>query len=179
LDTDRRGVATGRFVYGKSYLARANAVPVDPVELKLANRVYETRALKGVFGAIRDTSPDYWGRRIIEKYAGLGALSELDYLLHSPDDRAGALAFAPGALVTQPIAYVDRAPASSYTGMDGGGVIISWNASGEMMKPARRETSHFARSSTVDQSAAAEKRMDGSGISPTARPVVPGTAGSV
>ena len=93
LDADRHGVATGRFVYGKSYLARANAVPVDPVELKLANRVYETRALRGVFGAIRDASPDYWGRRVIEKYAGLGALSELDYLLHSPDDRAGALAF--------------------------------------------------------------------------------------
>jgi serine/threonine-protein kinase HipA len=93
FDVDRHGVATGRFVYGKSYLARANAVPVDPLELKLAERVYETRSLKGVFGAIRDASPDYWGRRVIEKYAGLGALCELDYLLHSPDDRAGALAF--------------------------------------------------------------------------------------
>jgi len=93
LDVDRHGVATGRFVYGKSYLARTNAVPVDPVELKLTERVYETRALKGVFGAVRDASPDYWGRRVIEKCSGLGALSELDYLLHSPDDRAGALAF--------------------------------------------------------------------------------------
>ena len=27
---DRHGVATGRFVYGKSYLARENAVPIDP-----------------------------------------------------------------------------------------------------------------------------------------------------
>jgi serine/threonine-protein kinase HipA len=93
LNIDRHGVAVGRFVYGKSYLARANAVPVDPVELKLAERVYETRALRGVFGAIRDASPDYWGRRVIEKYSSSGALSELDYLLHSPDDRAGALAF--------------------------------------------------------------------------------------
>jgi serine/threonine-protein kinase HipA len=92
LDVDRHGVATGRFVYGKSYLERANAVAVDPVELKLTERVYETRGLKGVFGAIRDASPDYWGRRIIERYAGLSSLSELDYLLHSPDDRAGALA---------------------------------------------------------------------------------------
>jgi serine/threonine-protein kinase HipA len=93
LDLDRHGIPTGRFVYGKSYLARANAVPLDPVELKLADRVYETRALRGVFGAIRDASPDYWGRRVIERYAGLGLPSELDYLLHSPDDRAGALAF--------------------------------------------------------------------------------------
>lgn len=36
LDTDRHGVATGRFVYGKSYLARNNAVPIDPIQLKLA-----------------------------------------------------------------------------------------------------------------------------------------------
>ena len=93
LGVDRHDVATGRLVYGKSYLARANAVPIDPVELKLAERVYETRLLRGVFGAIRDASPDYWGRRVIERYAGLSALSELDYLLHSPDDRAGALAF--------------------------------------------------------------------------------------
>ena len=30
---------------------------------------------------------------MVEKYAGLGELGELDYLLHSPDDRAGALGF--------------------------------------------------------------------------------------
>ncbi|CAN5229909.1 HipA domain-containing protein [soil metagenome] len=93
LATDRRGLPTGRFVYGKSYLARANAVPIDPVELKLGTRTYETRQLKGVFGALRDASPDHWGRRIIEKYAGVPQLGELDCVLYSPDDRAGALGF--------------------------------------------------------------------------------------
>jgi serine/threonine-protein kinase HipA len=68
-------------------------VPVDPLELKLTDRVTETRQLKGVFGALRDASPDYWGRRVIEKFSGLPQLGELDYLLHSPDDRAGALGF--------------------------------------------------------------------------------------
>ncbi len=29
---DRHGVAQGRFVYGKSYLARNNAVPIDPID---------------------------------------------------------------------------------------------------------------------------------------------------
>ncbi|MBI1732698.1 MAG: HipA domain-containing protein [Gammaproteobacteria bacterium] len=97
LDTDRHGAATGRFVYGKSYLARNNAVPIDPIELKLAPTTYETRLLKGVFGALRDASPDYWGRRVIEKHVRTARLGEIDYLLYSPDDRAGALGFGRGS----------------------------------------------------------------------------------
>lgn len=46
-----------------------------------------------MFGALRDASPDYWGRRIIEHHFGSSAPDEIDYLLHSPDDRAGALGF--------------------------------------------------------------------------------------
>ena len=34
--TERGGISTGRFVYGKTYLARSDAVPLDPIELKLA-----------------------------------------------------------------------------------------------------------------------------------------------
>lgn len=86
----------GRFVYGRSYLARPDAVEVDPVELRLAPRAYETASNQGVFGALRDSGPDWWGRRIIERHAGKLPLSELDYLLLSPDDRAGALAFGLG-----------------------------------------------------------------------------------
>jgi serine/threonine-protein kinase HipA len=97
VETDRRGVATGRFVYGKSYLTRSNAVPIDPIELKLAPSTYETRLLNGIFGVLRDASPDYWGRRVIEKHAGKAQLGEIDYLLRSPDDRAGALGFGIGA----------------------------------------------------------------------------------
>jgi Uncharacterized protein related to capsule biosynthesis enzymes len=93
LSTDRNAVPTGRFVYGKSYLERKDAVPLDPVELTLQKETFRTAALKGVFGALRDASPDYWGRRVIEKHAGKPQLSELDYLLESPDDRAGALGF--------------------------------------------------------------------------------------
>ena len=93
LTKDRRGNALGRFVYGKSYLARGNAVAVDPIELKLWGDTYETARLNGVFGALRDAGPDYWGRRVIEKHAGAAQLGELDYLLNSADDRAGALGF--------------------------------------------------------------------------------------
>ena len=93
MQTDRTGTAIGRFVYGRSYLSRPDAVEFDPIELKLSTKTYETAALRGVFGALRDAGPDYWGRRVIEKHAGKAELSELDYLLHSADDRAGALGF--------------------------------------------------------------------------------------
>jgi serine/threonine-protein kinase HipA len=68
-------------------------VDIDPVELKLAEDTYETIQMNGVFGALRDAGPDFWGRRIIEKRSGIPKLSEIDYLLESPDDRAGALCF--------------------------------------------------------------------------------------
>lgn len=87
LATD--GTSVGRFVYGINYRERPDAVEFDPVELKLAPRTYETA--KGVFGALRDAGPDRWGRQIIERRVGRTQLSEIDYLLKSPDDRAGAL----------------------------------------------------------------------------------------
>ncbi|MBN8508199.1 MAG: type II toxin-antitoxin system HipA family toxin [Burkholderiales bacterium] len=93
LSVDRRGVPEGRFVYGRSYLERPNAVALDPVELKLAPRNYATASMGGVFGALRDASPDYWGRRVIQRHLGKVQPSEMDYLLYSPDDRAGALGF--------------------------------------------------------------------------------------
>ncbi len=93
LATHRHGVAEGRFVYGRSYLARANAVALDPIELKLTTRTYNTVAFSGLFGALRDASPDYWGRLVIQRHLRQASPSEMDYLLHSPDDRAGALGF--------------------------------------------------------------------------------------
>jgi serine/threonine-protein kinase HipA len=93
LSTNRRGVAEGEFVYGRSYLERGDAVPLDPVELRLGARSCRTIALNGVFGALRDASPDFWGRRVIQRHLGIAQPTELDYLLFSPDDRAGALGF--------------------------------------------------------------------------------------
>ena len=93
LGATRKGDPFGRFVYGRSYLENPKAVAIDPVELKLTGATYETVQLNGVFGALRDAGPDFWGRRLIEKRAGKPLLGELDYLLESPDDRAGALGF--------------------------------------------------------------------------------------
>jgi serine/threonine-protein kinase HipA len=108
LAPDRRGVPEGRFVYGRSYLERPDAVPLDPVELKLAPRVYANASLGGVFGAIRDASPDYWGRRVIERHLGRARPAEMDYLLHSPDDRAGALGFGLNAMPPAPRRIFNR-----------------------------------------------------------------------
>ncbi|MGD0427119.1 MAG: HipA domain-containing protein [Candidatus Acidiferrales bacterium] len=93
LDQTGSGTPLGRFVYGQSYLQNREAVAIDPIELKLSNTTYRTVHLKGVFGALRDAGPDYWGRRVIEKHAGKTVLGEMDYLLDSPDDHAGALGF--------------------------------------------------------------------------------------
>ncbi|MDE0083798.1 MAG: HipA domain-containing protein [Gammaproteobacteria bacterium] len=92
----------GQFVYGRSYRERGDAVELDPVELRLSGRVYETARIQGFFGAIRDAMPDYWGRCVIDRNAGSGGLSEFDYLLQGPDDRAGALGF--GLDVAPPLA---------------------------------------------------------------------------
>ena len=83
----------GRFVYGKSYLSNANALPLDPLQLKLADRTYETVNLQGFFGPLRDAMPDDWGRYVIDRQHG--EQSELTgYLLLSRGDHIGNLAFS-------------------------------------------------------------------------------------
>ena len=96
LTVNRIGVPLGKFVYGKTYLSRPEAVPLDPLELTLSGKVYQTTALNGVFGAIRDAGPDHWGRLIIERNLARPNVDEISYLLESPDDRAGALGFGLG-----------------------------------------------------------------------------------
>jgi len=92
----RDGALLGELVYGRSYLQRKDAVELDPVELRLTGRKYETARMSGFFGAIRDSMPDYWGRRVIEKRSGHTRLDEFDYLMQGADDRAGALGFGFG-----------------------------------------------------------------------------------
>ncbi len=87
------GVPVGRLVYGRSYRENAGAVPLDPFDLPIVPRTFATARMRGIFGALRDASPDSWGRSVIEKQLNRTDLSEIDYLLHSPEDRAGALSF--------------------------------------------------------------------------------------
>jgi len=108
MDRTRQGQPLGKFIYGRRYRENPAAVPIDPIELKIAQTTYETQSLKGLFGALRDASPDYWGRRVIERHTKAAALSELDYLLHSPDDRAGALGFGLNPEPPAPLRHYNR-----------------------------------------------------------------------
>ncbi|MDR0781795.1 MAG: HipA domain-containing protein [Pseudomonadales bacterium] len=89
------GTHVGRFRYGDRYLARAEAVALDPFRLPLSSEIFEFTQLKGIPGAVRDCAPDAWGRRVIEHKLERGPadLHEIDYLLHGPQDGAGYLSF--------------------------------------------------------------------------------------
>lgn len=106
---ERAGVALGVFVYSPAYLERSDAVPLDPFELPLREGRFETVKLSGIFGSVRDASPDAWGRRIIERYLNRTDLSEVEYLLHSPEDRVGALSFGRGKSPPPPAARFNKA----------------------------------------------------------------------
>ncbi|MDX2207691.1 MAG: type II toxin-antitoxin system HipA family toxin [Gemmatimonadales bacterium] len=90
----------GGFAYGRSYLRRPSAVPIDPITLPLQRGDFpDTTQHRGLYGALRDASPDAWGRRVIEYALGVNEeLSEMAYLLAAGNDRPGALAFGPTSL---------------------------------------------------------------------------------
>lgn len=85
----------GRFAYGRRYVERPNALAVDPVTLPLGPPPRETTANGGVYGAFRDSAPDYWGRLVIAMEMGAPpeAVSEVDYLLAASAARTGNLDF--------------------------------------------------------------------------------------
>lgn len=89
----RREGGTWFFRYGRRYLRRAEALPLDPARLPLADMEFADRTL---FSALRDAAPDRWGRKVLGVMAGRapGALDEFEILtaIHHPQ-RMGALAF--------------------------------------------------------------------------------------
>ncbi|RTL85963.1 MAG: type II toxin-antitoxin system HipA family toxin [Hyphomicrobiales bacterium] len=105
------------FNYGRSFLARKNAVPLYEPELPLRAGVLPLLNGLRMPSCIRDAAPDAWGRRVIlnrrlgAKGPGIdvASLDEFTYLLESGSDRIGALDFQ-----TSATRYVAReaAPAS-------------------------------------------------------------------
>lgn len=85
----------GRFAYGRRYLERPKALPVDPVALPLGATPKDVVINGGLYGAFRDASPDYWGRLVLaaELKVAPEALSEMDYLLQANASRVGNLDF--------------------------------------------------------------------------------------
>jgi serine/threonine-protein kinase HipA len=89
------------FNYGRSYLARRNAISLYEPELPLKSGTLPL--LNGLWmpNCIRDAAPDAWGRRVIinrrlgvrGKEIDVAELDELTYLLESGSDRTGAIDF--------------------------------------------------------------------------------------
>lgn len=89
------------FTYGRSYLARDDAIALYEPELPLRRgRIDPLRGLR-MASAIRDAGPDAWGQRVIlarrsrhlNDSSDTGSIDQLSYLLESGSDRVGALDF--------------------------------------------------------------------------------------
>lgn len=90
------------FRYGKSYLARSDAMPLSIPGRPLGDLTGNPCVLDGeLSGALRDAAPDAWGRRLIQREIARkmdrsaqrieGELGEIDYLLGAGPERIGAL----------------------------------------------------------------------------------------
>ena len=99
------------FNYGRSYLARLDAISLYAPELPLQPGSLSLIPGLNMPSCLRDASPDVWGRRVLihQKLGVKGTdaaqfeLDELTYLLESGSDRIGALDFQ-----TSPTQYVPR-----------------------------------------------------------------------
>lgn len=83
----------GKFTYGQSYLAREEAIPIDPVSLPLRKGGQTFTDLGGYPGAILDAGPDVWGKRVMDRLKGQQPYP-LGYLLLNDPGRAGCLSFS-------------------------------------------------------------------------------------
>ncbi len=102
----RRGRLSGSFTYDESYLSRPGAFALDPsLPLRSARHFFAQLP-----GALRDASPDRWGRHLISRDRTLEmatagtpprTLDDVDYLLGVHDStRQGALRFSePGSCI--------------------------------------------------------------------------------
>ena len=104
------------FNYGRSYLARKDAIPIYEPELPLTPGTLPLLNGLAMPNSIRDCAPDAWGRRVIinRKFGqrggalDTGELNEIAYLLESGSDRVGALDFQ-----LSPSAYTPRESAAA------------------------------------------------------------------
>ncbi|HLM84717.1 MAG TPA: HipA domain-containing protein, partial [Solirubrobacteraceae bacterium] len=128
------------FNYGRTYLARDDAVALYLPELPLqAGRIAPLPGLT-IAGCIADATPDAWGQRVILRHmVGEGAdgfdpasLGPLTYLLQSASDRIGALDFQ-----LSPDEYVSRDESSAPLG--------------ELMQAAQRVEEGLPFSPALDQ----------------------------
>ena len=98
----QKGRERASFEYDSSWLENPRRFSLDPA-LALKQQQFQTDAGKALFGAIGDSAPDRWGRKLMQRAERLRAkkegqtqrtLMETDYLLRVDDQaRLGALRF--------------------------------------------------------------------------------------
>ena len=97
-----RGGETITFEYADAWLANDRRFSIDP-GLRLGRGVFPPAQRQAIFGALGDSAPDTWGRRLMQRAErrraeregrAVRTLSEADYLLGVTDEtRLGALRF--------------------------------------------------------------------------------------
>lgn len=126
------------FRYGERYFERQGAVSLYSPELPLRAEWFGPKADLHMPGALRDGSPDAWGRRVIlNRLTGrrgddvdvdVDSLSELTYLLESGSNRFGAIDFQASATE-----YVPRTDTASLDDLHRAAELVE---AGEPIPPA-------------------------------------------
>lgn len=139
------GSRIGRLRYGERYLARPDAVALDPAQLPLSRQVHEVSGGSGLPPALVDAGPDDWGRRLIAQgpgpaagspgtdSPGLGPLDAALGLAMPVVEACGALSFAATTQI-QPGHFQGR-PAHELPALAGDAQAL---ASGRDLASARR-----------------------------------------
>lgn len=104
----RVGRGESDFTYGRSYLARDDAISIGP-DLPLGSGWQRPAGGLMLAGTLRDAMPDAWGQRVIEARVGTTGqlLPVATYMLESGSNRFGAIDFQ--ASSTEYVPRVDAA----------------------------------------------------------------------
>lgn len=131
----RGGSSDLSFRYGEQYLAREHALPLYGMPFAGPTWHPATENL-GMPAALRDASPDSWGRRVILQRIkpaseDTGDLDEVDYLMQSGSNRLGAVDFQ-----ASPRAYVPRSETAT---------LDELTAAAELIEAGRPLPEHLER----------------------------------
>lgn len=84
----------GRFIYGRSYLERADAFALDPIHLPLTSGTKTCTLQHGLFGVLSDAGADAWGRKLILQLHSTQPHNELEFLIAGAGMGVGAISFS-------------------------------------------------------------------------------------
>ncbi|MEZ9709397.1 type II toxin-antitoxin system HipA family toxin [Vibrio breoganii] len=97
---------TARFRYGKSYLQRSDAFPLDPINLPLVDQEFNVTNKDGMFGVLMDMGADSWGRKLISRYHEKTPKNNLEMLLATGSMGVGSLMLSTSRQATKPKNYM-------------------------------------------------------------------------